>query len=279
MKNGLSGNPAGHDTPILEVENLEIGFGAKSVLHGVSFSVAQGEVAVLLGLNGAGKSVTLKSVSGLLKPWRGDVRLRGSSLLKLPPEQRVRLGLAHVPQNRAVFPQLTVEQNLRLGGYVVRDKAELKRSLDRVYEIFPVLKDRRKQRAGTMSGGEQGMLAVGRALMSSPSLILVDEPSAGLSPAAIRGIFSVIKQVNEAGVTILLVEQNVTFALEIADRVLLMQKGAIALDAPLDGLPDPARLLDLLGVGAVYGPVVRKVLQERGVAVPVSDRPAATSRA
>lgn len=266
-------------TPILEVENLEIGFGAKTVLHGVDFSVAEGEVAVLLGLNGAGKSVTLKSISGLLKPWRGDVRLRGTSILKLPPEQRVRHGLAHVPQNRAVFPQLTVDQNLRLGGYVIRDKGELKRALGRVYEVFPVLGERRKQRAGTMSGGEQGMLAVGRALMSSPSLILVDEPSAGLSPAAIRGIFDVIKQVNEAGMTILLVEQNVTFALEIADRVMLMQQGGIALDSPLDGLPDPARLLDLLGVGAVYGPVVRKVLKERGVTTKPVRKPAATSTA
>lgn len=250
-------------TEILQLDGVEMGFGANKILHGVSFAVEQGRVASLLGLNGAGKSVTLSCISGLFRPWKGDVRLDGNSLLALSPEDRVRRGLAHVPQNRAVFPNLTVEQNLRVGAYTVKDDATYRAGLERVYEVFPVLKDRRRQLAGTMSGGEQGMLAVGRALMSNPRLVLVDEPSAGLAPAAIKKIFEVIRQVNEAGVTVLLVEQNITFALEITDRVFLMQKGAIVLDSTIESLPDPSKLLDMLGVGAVYGPSVAKVLDAR----------------
>ncbi|MGH2740504.1 MAG: ABC transporter ATP-binding protein [Actinomycetota bacterium] len=248
---------------ILELDGVEMGFGANKVLHGVSLSIEEGRVASLLGLNGAGKSVTLSCISGLFRPWKGDVRLDGKSVLGLAPEERVGHGLAHVPQNRAVFPNLTVEQNLRVGAYTVKDDAKYRAGLERVYAVFPVLRERRRQLAGTMSGGEQGMLAVGRALMSDPRLILIDEPSAGLAPAAIKKIFEVIKQVNEAGVTVLLVEQNITFALEITERVFLMQKGAIVLDSTIETLPDPSKLLDLLGVGAVYGPSVAKVLDAR----------------
>lgn len=248
---------------MLDVDAVEMGFGANKVLHGVTLSVEEGSVASLLGLNGAGKSVTLGCISGLLRPWKGDVRLGGKSLLALAPEDRVGVGLAHVPQNRAVFANLSVEQNLRVGAYTVRDDAAYRAGLERVYAVFPVLKERRRQLAGTMSGGEQGMLAVGRALMSNPRLVLIDEPSAGLAPAAIKRIFEVIRQVNEAGVTVLLVEQNITFALEITDRVFLMQKGSIVLDSTVEDLPDPSKLLDLLGVGAVYGPSVAKVLDTR----------------
>lgn len=248
---------------ILELRDLEMGFGANKVLHGVSLGVEEGSMVALLGLNGAGKSVTLGCISGIHRPWSGDVRLDGETLLPLAPEERVEQGLAHVPQDRAVFPTLTVEQNLRLGAYVVRDGSRVREGMERVHSIFPVLWERRHQAAGTLSGGEQGMLAVGRALMSGPRLVLIDEPSSGLAPAAVRQIFDVIRRVNEAGVTVLLVEQNISFALEIAHHVLLMQKGTLVLNSPIETMPDPSALLDLLGVGAVYGPSVAKVLDAR----------------
>ena len=235
-------------SPLLEVRDIVTGFGVHQVLHGVNLHVEQGGIVALLGLNGAGKSVTLKTISGLLKPWSGSILLDGDPIEQLEPEDRVTRGLSHVPQGRAVFADLSVEQNLRVGAYTVRDNARIKRSFERVYEIFPRLAERRDIPGGSLSGGEQEMLAVGRALMSEPRVVLVDEPSQGLAPVVVDHLFDVLKAANEAGTTILMVEQNVSFALELADRVYLMQKGEIVYEGEGEDLDD-ARIMSLLGVG------------------------------
>lgn len=235
-------------TTRLELTDVVAGFGVHQVLHGVNLKVADGEIAVLLGLNGAGKSVTLKTVSGLLQPWSGDITLDGKSVTGLTPEQRVESGIAHVPQGRAVFTDLTVEQNLRLGAYTVRDKAAISRAFDRCYEVFPRLAERRDIAGGSLSGGEQEMLVVGRALMSEPKVVLVDEPSQGLSPVMVDVLFEVLQTANRAGTTILMVEQNVTFALDIAHHVALMQRGEIVYQGSGDDLDTP-NIMQMLGVG------------------------------
>lgn len=239
------------ENPMLEVRGLVSGFGHNTVLHGVNLTVARGEFAALLGLNGAGKSVTLKNISGLLTPWKGSVILDGRDITRLDPEDRVLAGLGHVPQGRQVFPHLSVAENLRLGGATVRDRARYNDALARVYESFPRLGERRTQLAGTLSGGEQAMLAVGRALMPSPRLVLIDEPSAGLSPIALAELLGIIREVNRTGVTVLMVEQNTTFTLRIADTIHVMQKGSIVLSSAVSELSDPNELLAHLGVGAL----------------------------
>lgn len=240
--------PPRGDQPLLRVSDLVAGFGVHQVLHGVSLDVGRGSIAALLGLNGAGKSVTLKTISGLVAAWSGSVRLDGDELTGQAPERRVGRGLAHVPQGRAVFPHLTVEQNLRLGAYTVRDGGAVKAGFAGVFDVFPVLAERLGQAAGTLSGGEQEMLAVGRALMSRPRLVLVDEPSQGLAPIVVDRLFDVLKTANAAGTTFLVVEQNVAFALELADRVFLMQKGEIVYRGEGRGL-DTGTIMSLLGVG------------------------------
>jgi branched-chain amino acid transport system ATP-binding protein len=239
---------------LLEVDDLAAGFGSQPVLHGVSFRVYQGEIASILGLNGAGKSVTLKTVGGILPAWAGHVRFDGTDVTRLTPEARVARGMAHVPQGRQVFPELTVEQNLRLGAYTLR-RRDVKRYagvLDGVLGRFPVLAKRRDQAAGTLSGGEQAMLAVGRALMSEPKLVLVDEASAGLAPIAVQSLFETLREVNRSGVTILMVEQNVTFTLGLADRAHVMQQGVIVYDGDVAAL-DQERVASLLGIGRLLG--------------------------
>ncbi|HVE92413.1 MAG TPA: ABC transporter ATP-binding protein [Actinomycetota bacterium] len=233
---------------ILELRDVVTGFGPHQVLHGVSFEVPAQGVTALLGLNGAGKSVTLKTISGLLKPWSGEILLSGEPIHALTPEQRVGRGLAHVPQGRAVFPALSVEQNLRLGAYTVRDTKKLQEAFDHVYGLFPRLHERRPQAAGTLSGGEQEMLAVGRALMSFPKVVLVDEPSQGLAPVVVEGLMETLRAANEAGTTVLMVEQNVSFALDLAGNVLLMQRGQIVYSGGGRDL-DTGRIMSLLGVG------------------------------
>ena len=237
-------------TPLLQVRGLRAGFGAHAVLHGVELDVHDGEVAAILGLNGAGKSVTVKVIGGIVPAWDGEVILDGDEVTGHGVEQRVELGMAHVPQGRQLFPELTVEENLRLGGYTIRrrDKGRYAEVLASLYDRFPRLYERRGQAAGTMSGGEQAMLAVARALVSEPKLLLIDEPSAGLAPAIVEDVFELLRQVNADGVTILLVEQNVPFALDVADRVHIMQKGRIVHAAPVDEL-DREELVTHLGIG------------------------------
>jgi len=248
---------------LLEVRDLYTGFGSHPVLHGVEFDVDHGEFVAILGLNGAGKSVTLNCVSGLVKIWRGSVFLDGDDISHLQPEDRVRAGLAHVPQGSRVFPNLTVEQNLRLGGATVADKDRYAANLDRVLEVFPRLRERMDQGAGTMSGGERAMLAAGRALMSDPKLLIVDEPSQGLAPTAVADLAEVLRQVNDAGTAVLLVEQNVTFAIRLAERLYLLQKGAVALHTAVEDLEDPSELLDALGMGTLLADRVRRAVAAR----------------
>ncbi len=214
---------------MLEIENLEVYYGAINAIKGISFSVEQGEIIALIGANGAGKTTTLHTITGLVPAKRGSVKLNGKDITKIPAHKIVSMGMAHVPEGRRVFAQLTVYENLMLGAYTRKDKAEIAGTLERVYERFPRLKERHKQTAGTLSGGEQQMLAMGRALMSKPSIILMDEPSMGLSPLYVSEIFDIITEINKSGTTVLLVEQNAKKALSIANRAYVLETGTIAL--------------------------------------------------
>jgi branched-chain amino acid transport system ATP-binding protein len=212
---------------MLELNNIHTRYGAITALRGISLSVNQGELVALLGVNGAGKSTTLASIAGVLRPWQGDILFEGNSILGRSPEQIARRGISLVPEGRDIFPSLTVEENLRLGAFTRSEKAEYSRNLGEVFELFPVLKERLQQPGGTLSGGEQQQLAIARALMSSPRLLMLDEPSLGLAPALVDQIFELIARLHQRGVTILLVEQNVDRSLEIVDRAYLMNTGLI----------------------------------------------------
>jgi branched-chain amino acid transport system ATP-binding protein len=212
---------------MLELNNIHARYGGITALRGISLQVSQGELVALLGVNGAGKSTTLGCIAGVLKPWQGSIGFEGTSLVGKSPEQIARLGISLVPEGRDIFPSLTVEENLRLGAFVQKEKSAYKRNLDEVFELFPVLKDRLQQSGGTLSGGEQQQLAIARALMANPRLLMLDEPSLGLAPALVDQIFELITQLHQRGVTILLVEQNVERSLEIVDRAYLMNTGLI----------------------------------------------------
>lgn len=214
---------------MLELHDVEVYYGSIRALKGVSLTVADGELVTLIGSNGAGKSTTLKTISGLLRPKGGRVQYRGQPIDRLPPHQIVALGISHCPEGRHIFGRLTVAENLRLGAVRRRDPDGIRQDRERVYELFPVLKERSRQLAGTLSGGEQQMLAIGRALMSRPKLLLLDEPSLGLAPLLVAAIFDTIQQLKHAGTTILLVEQNARLALGIADRGYVMETGRIIL--------------------------------------------------
>ena len=213
---------------ILKVDNINVYYGAIHAIKGISFEVNEGEVVTLIGANGAGKSTTLQTVSGLLHSRTGSIEFNGENLAKIPPHIVVRKGLAQVPEGRRIFQQMSVEENLEMGAYT-RDKSELEGDLEMVYQQFPRLLERRRQIAGTLSGGEQQMLAIGRALMSHPKLLMLDEPSMGLAPILVEQIFDIIRQLNEAGTTILLVEQNAQMALSVAHRAYVMETGKITL--------------------------------------------------
>jgi branched-chain amino acid transport system ATP-binding protein len=212
---------------MLELNNIHARYGAITALRGVSISVSQGELVALLGVNGAGKSTTLASIAGVLRPWQGDILFEGSSIVGKSPEQIALLGISLVPEGRDIFPSLTVEENLRLGAYTRSEKTEYQRNLGEIFDLFPVLKERLQQSGGTLSGGEQQQLAIARALMSRPRLLMLDEPSLGLAPALVDQIFELIALLHQRGVTILLVEQNVNRTLEIVDRAYLMNTGLI----------------------------------------------------
>ena len=213
---------------MLEVNDINVYYGAIHAIKGISFEVNEGEVVTLIGANGAGKSTTLKTISGLLHSTTGSISFQGESIVGVPPHKLVSRGLAQVPEGRAVFLQMTVEENLEMGAYT-RPNAEIDPGIARVYEQFPRLKERRKQIAGTLSGGEQQMLAMGRALMSSPKLMMLDEPSMGLAPILVEQIFDIIKALHKAGTTILLVEQNARMALSVADRAYVLETGTVSM--------------------------------------------------
>lgn len=215
---------------MLKIENLVVKYGMIEALKGISFEVNDGEIVTLIGANGAGKTTTLQTISGLLSPASGSIMLNDQDLTKIPSHKIVSLGLAQVPEGRRVFANQTVEENLKLGAYSMKDKAEIAKGLDNAYDLFPRLKERRNQLAGTLSGGEQQMLAMGRALMTSPKIMLMDEPSMGLSPLLVKEIFRIIKDINERGTTVLLVEQNAKMALGIADRAYVIETGKITLE-------------------------------------------------
>jgi branched-chain amino acid transport system ATP-binding protein len=212
---------------MLELHDVHARYGAITALRGVSINVSQGELVALLGVNGAGKSTTLGCIAGVLRPWKGSITFEGASLIGKAPEQIARRGISLVPEGRDIFPSLTVEENLRLGAFTRSEKGVYQRNLEEVYELFPVLKERLQQPGGTLSGGEQQMLAIGRALMSNPRLLMLDEPSLGLAPALVDQIFELIARMHKSGVTILLVEQNVDRSLEIVDRAYLVNTGLI----------------------------------------------------
>jgi branched-chain amino acid transport system ATP-binding protein len=213
----------------LQIKNLHVKYGNIEVLHGLNITVEQGEIVTILGANGAGKSTTLLAISGLVKAWQGMITFDGAPIHTLKAHQIVRQGIAHIPEGRRVFGTLTVQENLNLGAFVLNDPAQLRKDQAWIYDLFPILKERRGQLAGTLSGGEQQMLAIGRGLMSNPKILLLDEPSLGLAPLLVKTIFHTLQQINAAGVTIVLVEQNARAALKIAHRGYVLEVGKIAL--------------------------------------------------
>ena len=212
---------------ILEIRNLVVSYGGIEAVKGIDMDIEQGKIVTLIGANGAGKSTTMKAVAGLVKPKQASITFDGKNIVGLPPDQIVALGITMVPEGRRVFPNLTVKENLRIGGYLRKDN--LSKDLDYVYSLFPRLKEREWQLAGTLSGGEQQMLAVGRALMAKPRLIMMDEPSLGLAPLVVKGIFDIIRTINDSGITVLLNEQNANMALKTAHWGYVMETGSITM--------------------------------------------------
>ncbi len=223
---------------MLKVENLSVSYGVIGAIKSVSFEVRQGEIVALIGANGAGKTTILQTVTGLIQPKSGSISFEGADLRKTPAHKIVSLGMAHVPEGRRIFQELSVLENLKLGAFTRRDKREIADSLEMVYGRFPRLKERRTQIAGTLSGGEQQMLAMGRALMSRPKIILMDEPSMGLSPLLVSEVFDIIREINASGTTVLVVEQNARKVLSIANRAYVLETGNIVLEGDAKDLLD-----------------------------------------
>ncbi len=221
---------------MLEIKDLEVYYGMIQAIKGISFEVNEGEVIALIGANGAGKTTILHTITGLLSPKKGSVVSEGKDITKVAAHKIVSLGMAHVPEGRRVFAELTVYENLKMGAYTRKEKSEIEQTLSMVYQRFPRLKERKNQLAGTLSGGEQQMLAMGRALMSHPKIIVMDEPSMGLSPILVNQIFDIIEEVSKSGTTVLLVEQNAKKALSIADRAYVLETGKIVLDGDAQAL-------------------------------------------
>jgi branched-chain amino acid transport system ATP-binding protein len=249
---------------ILEARDINAGFGANHVLHGIDLSIEPGEVHGIFGLNGAGKSVFLKVLAGLVPAWSGSVHLDGRDVTTLAAEERVARGMGHVPQGRLVFADLTVEENLRIGAYTSRrtDRAGYPARLARVYDQLPILTPHRHALAGSLSGGQQAALAVGRALINEPTVLLIDEPSAGLAPVIVEQLFAVLRDVAAGGMTMLVVEQNVAFGLRLVDTAHLLQSGRVVYEGPVAEL-DRETLAGHLGIGAMLGGGVSSALAGR----------------
>ena len=227
---------------MLEIKDLNVFYGAIHALKGVSLTVGEGELVSLIGANGAGKTTTLHTISGLISASSGTITLDGQDLQKASPHRIINMGLAHVPEGRHVFARMTVEENLRMGAYILKDQKKINENLEKVYSHFPRLKERWRQLAGTLSGGEQQMLATCRALMTDPRIVLMDEPSMGLSPLLVKEIFSIIQQLHDSGITILLVEQNAKMALAISDRAYVLETGCIAMSGKASDLAEDDRV-------------------------------------
>jgi len=215
---------------MLEVENVSAGYGMVQILWDVSFKIKEKEIVSIIGPNGAGKSTLVKTITGLLPPKSGTIRFKGNDIEKLPPYEIVKKGINLVPEGREIFPRMTVDENLRLGAYIVGDKSQVKETKEKVYQIFPVLKKKEKLLAQTLSGGEQQMLVIGRSLMSNPQLLILDEPSLGLAPIIVEKVLDTLTKINEDGVTILLVEQNIRDSLSIANRGYVLEEGKIIIE-------------------------------------------------
>ncbi len=224
----MNNSIGGHMGEILQIKDLQVSYGGIDAVRGISFNVQEGEIVTLIGANGAGKSSTLRAISGLVKPRGGSILLNGENITGLDPTAIVSKGLMMVPEGRKIFPNLTVLENLRIGAYLRKD--QLDEDIEMVYSYFPRLKERSWQPGGTLSGGEQQMLAVGRALMGRPKLLMMDEPSLGLAPIVVQGIFEIIRQIHEAGTTVLLIEQNANMALHVADRAYVIENGRISME-------------------------------------------------
>lgn len=221
---------------MLKVENLDVSYGAVHALHNISLTVNDGEVVSLIGANGAGKTTTLHAITGLIEASQGTVEYDGKDLRKTRNSDIITIGMAHVPEGRHVFTRMTVQENLEMGAFILKDSSMIRKNMEMVYSYFPRLKERRKQLAGTLSGGEQQMLATGRALMSNPRIVLMDEPSMGLSPLLVKEIFKIIRTLHENGITVLLVEQNAKMALAISDRAYVLETGSITMSGKASDL-------------------------------------------
>ena len=241
-------------TPLLQIETIDVAYGKRRALEDVSLSVGDGEIVTLLGANGAGKSTTLRAISGLVRPGRGRVVYRGDDITRVVPHAIVARGIAHVPEARQIFPEFTVRENLLVGGHTRARADELREGIERAERLFPILGERARQRAATLSGGEQQMLAIARALMARPRLLLLDEPSLGLAPLVVREIFRVIREINAAGVGILLVEQDARLALKVAARGYVLETGRIVVHGPSATLAEDPRIRQAyLGLGESVG--------------------------
>jgi len=227
---------------MLEIKDINVYYGAIHALKGINLTVNDGELVSLVGANGAGKTTVLHTISGLLRASTGEILLDGKNLQKVPAHSIIEMGLAHVPEGRHIFSRMTVEENLRMGAYIIKDAKQISENLERVYHHFPRLKERIRQLGGTLSGGEQQMLATGRALMTNPKILLMDEPSMGLSPILVNEIFSIIEQLHASGITILLVEQNAKKALAVADRAYVLETGKISMSGPASKLAEDDRV-------------------------------------
>jgi branched-chain amino acid transport system ATP-binding protein len=230
-------------TPILQVEDIHTFYGAIEALKGISLEVYEGEIVTLIGSNGAGKTTTLRSISGIVPPRTGAIYYLGKDITGMPGHQVASIGIAQSPEGRRIFPRMTVLENLEMGAFTRKDNAAIRADVERVYEMFPRLQERQKQKAGTMSGGEQQMLAMGRALMAQPKLLLLDEPSLGLAPVIVDKIYEIIREINQQGVTILLVEQNANYALDVSSRGYVLETGTVALSDQSSALRTDERVM------------------------------------